>query len=238
MLGYENNANVCYFNALMTSLLSCDAFVTKCYDIGLHEMLIRCGKNLNPFINSLPWTEYMSQECAHETFSRLVEYLEIDDIFRIETLTYNVCGCTKTIEPIKDIGNYIKSESNIDAKKLFFNHRVGDLCDKCGKKRKHFYVLSKMANIIVIVLEKYFKKSLIDFSDQLSFETDDGGKVTYELKAQIEHSGTISGGHYYCVVKRGGEWYQVDDLSYFNSQPKPSPNTYMILYEQVRREIL
>jgi ubiquitin C-terminal hydrolase len=142
-----------------------------------------------------------------------------------------MCDCNKKPKPKVETSNFITCVKEFTAMSLWENHRVGEECVDCGTKWRHYYILSKISNILVILLEKFNGKKLIDFGESLLFEDEDGNKVTYKLKAQIEHVGSMGSGHYYCVCKRGNDWYLVDDSNVSLCQQSPTNNSYLLFYE-------
>jgi uncharacterized UBP type Zn finger protein len=85
-------------------------------------------------------------------------------------------------------------------------------CDHCDAKNKYdrnnetwissdviqIYQLTRLSEIIVLKFNKYHRKTLRYFPPVLNFPAK-SGQLTYKIMAQIEHSGSMNGGHY--VVK-------------------------------------
>jgi ubiquitin C-terminal hydrolase len=231
MIGYKNNSNVCYFNSMMASFLSCDAFVTKSNDNGLKDTLLLCGDDLSGMIKALPWTHFGIQECAHETMVKIIDYFKLEDIFQIELNTYNLCKCTDKPEPKVENISYIMSDRKVTAENLVNIQTDGDICSGCQTNYRHHYIINKLSNILIVVLNKYNTKSLIEFDEDLVFEKQDGTKTTYTLKAQIEHRGNTHSGHYHCIIKRGVGYYHVDDQFVCNASFASTQDSYILLYE-------
>lgn len=117
----------------------------------------------------------------------------------------------------------------------------GHVCAKCGVKTKKFNVLTlEMApEIVVVVFKKYastrrgelqglFTNS--PFTEELTFPGSTG-TLKYQLVAQIEHSGGIDSGHYWCIAKRGdGKVYTLNDASVSSGTFASTPITYMAFY--------
>ncbi|ETO04741.1 hypothetical protein RFI_32655, partial [Reticulomyxa filosa] len=59
---------------------------------------------------------------------------------------------------------------------------------------------------------------------------------TYELKAVIQHLGSLETGHYTCYVKKGKQWFLLDDtlVEPVSSDTVKKCQAYMLFYEQVR----
>lgn len=61
--------------------------------------------------------------------------------------------------------------------------------------------------------------------------------LIYKLVAQVEHSGSQQGGHYWAVCLRSdGKFYELNDSSVSEEAPGPTLNTYMVIYEFDREE--
>lgn len=67
------------------------------------------------------------------------------------------------------------------------------------------------------------------------FITTQGSSTKYELKAIVNHSGTLGGGHYTANGKRNGEWYYFNDASVTQRPPPSTPTSaaYVLYYERV-----
>jgi ubiquitin C-terminal hydrolase len=110
-------------------------------------------------------------------------------------------------------------------------------CYICNKKTetKRVYSLTKVPEIIFCLHNLYVeyggqRKSRY-FPDQFKIDSINGGKLVYKLVGQIEHSGSLSGGHYWARALRKGEMvYMFNDLSVSSSNFISTPNTYIIVY--------
>jgi ubiquitin C-terminal hydrolase len=191
-----------------------------------------------------------SQECADEGFTYMFD--AFDNIsngfgvqYELEILPCANCNFTPT--PIRDNAYNIKLfDSSItfnDEPSLskFIHKHTSDVdeykCERCKTifKTKRIETLKRLKDCIVLQFNKYFKKDLIWFPQQIYFDTfPRGNQIKYELCAQIEHVGTRFGGHYYAYVLRNGNWYCVNDSSVSNATPGPTPNTYLAFYHIVK----
>lgn len=69
------------------------------------------------------------------------------------------------------------------------------------------------------------------FPLEISFPAADGGLLVFRLVGQIEHSGSLSGGHYWAhALRAGGRVLALNDLGVSPSSFAPRPNTYIIAY--------
>jgi hypothetical protein len=75
------------------------------------------------------------------------------------------------------------------------------------------------------------------FPDRLEFPTHGGGRLLYRLVGQIEHSGSLSGGHYWARgLRADGRVAVLNDASVATGAFGPSPDTYIIAYNYVERQ--
>lgn len=112
-------------------------------------------------------------------------------------------------------------------------------CEGCNvkKTRRRYTQLRMLNNMIVIVLEKYGAKKNIYYPSKLVFPAIGGGSMTYQLVSQIDHYGSMFGGHYIArSVRRDGKKICVahlNDMS-VNVIDKdgfiPNTNTYILFY--------
>lgn len=106
-------------------------------------------------------------------------------------------------------------------------------CPKCqltGYKFKTV-VLTMIPEILVVLIKKYNNKQLTNFPLELTFNAKNNNILKYKLVAQSEHSGNMSGGHYWAIcLRRDNQWYQLNDQGVSLGQPGPTANTYILFY--------
>jgi ubiquitin C-terminal hydrolase len=117
-------------------------------------------------------------------------------------------------------------------------------CPKCKVKSNKFMttVLTMIPEILPIVIKKYnnnVRKLDVNtpFPENLEF-TMKGNKekLVYTLVAQCEHSGDVSGGHYYAIGLREDGWKLLNDSYTSDANPGPTTNSYMVFYHFVKIE--
>jgi len=112
----------------------------------------------------------------------------------------------------------------------------GFTCPKCSSKDTKYQtvVLTMVPEILPIVLKKYSKKINTPFPEQLTFKSRTNTTLTYTLVSQCEHSGTMSGGHYWAISKRrvgdSVSDYVLNDSSAGPGELGPTPNSYLLFY--------
>ena len=124
------------------------------------------------------------------------------------------------------------------------NHKCFSCKEKCEKYKTTQLVM--IPEILVVLSKKYspdgrkkinimteFPKELIfnGLPENESNKPEDAVKIKYEAVAQIEHSGSLNGGHYWAVCKRNdNEWYNINDENFTKSNFQPTSNTYIVFY--------
>jgi ubiquitin C-terminal hydrolase len=199
------------------------------------------------------------QESSSEVFIHILEMLNKEDnldnpiiklfLYRLRCSLF--CkGCKKIVSYITDYSvifnlYYFDSlkhkpdtpESFSDNILRFLSETEDYKCSQCQTKTNtcRSYTISMISEIIVCVFNLYveYGGSRIARYFPLSFNIPgvDGNSLVYKLVAQIEHSGSLSGGHYWArCIRNDGKTYLFNDSSVSESSFTPSPNTYMIIY--------
>jgi ubiquitin C-terminal hydrolase len=183
------------------------------------------------------------QDCANTGFLNMIDLFKLGNLFkhRYDTkICCNMCGhiLSRTDEEVQfevfpgmikcadDIQVLMRGES-----KILDEYK----CEKCqGKCVKHSRLVG-LSDIIILVFVKSYNEARtgrtendIYFPMEFYFNVD---KVyTYKIMAQIEHFGTLSGGHYTCRARRANGVYNFNDSGVQKSEFEISNNTYMVLY--------
>ena len=130
-------------------------------------------------------------------------------------------------------------------------------CDKCKKdvQAQRKLTLHKLPNVLIICLKRFSKKFLtindpktgrpvqavqnqkivanVDCPMTLDISpyTDTNTKKVYRLQAVANHTGGLSGGHYFAYAKNAnGKWYEYNDASIREIQSVITPNAYLLFY--------
>ena len=195
------------------------------------------------------------QQCAGEAFVLLVNTLinsvpngDVGRVFRHRAVTEIFCDVcdgwrqasvyTNTLfqientasSPLDFIRHMLECESEIDQ-----NHVCG-VCSTRGPKRRRDK-LTMVPEIIIVLVKKYdnalqVHPTMVVFPQEISFSH---GRMRYVPVAQIEHSGTLAGGHYWAVCRRRDGWWTLNDTSATPAATgfAPSHNTYIVAYHIV-----
>jgi len=107
-------------------------------------------------------------------------------------------------------------------------------CKERGHKFKTT-TLTMVPEILPVLIKKYGRtKAVTPFPANLEFVTTGGKKkIIYKLVAQSEHSGSMSGGHYWAVGLRSDGWMNLNDSSVRPGRPGPTANSYVLFYHYV-----
>lgn len=134
--------------------------------------------------------------------------------------------------------DYQKSspKTPVDFVKLVRRHveRLEDyVCEICKKKVDAFRVYRlKMIPEVLACMFKYDLKRKRYFPSRLAFDAKDGGSLRYRQVAQVEHYGSLLGGHYVAMALRADDRVLCFDdaaqpvSSYFG----PTSQTFMVFY--------
>lgn len=116
-------------------------------------------------------------------------------------------------------------------------------CPTCNEKTKAFrvYNLTMVPEIIVCSFNLYVGYGGVRraryFPERVEFLAVDGGKLVFRLVGQVEHAGSLSGGHYWARGLRAGERiHLLNDTGVSPTSFAPTPNTYMLAFHYVGHE--
>lgn len=128
--------------------------------------------------------------------------------------------------------------------KLITRHTVDItdfICPKCEvqtKKSYMTYVLTMLPEIIYCAFNLFTEyggsRKIRIIPETLKFPEIDGGEMMFKKIAQIEHSGSMHGGHYWSKCLRNDEKiYKINDNSYSLSTMDSNENIYIVVYHYV-----
>lgn len=187
-----------------------------------------------------------TQECTDEAFTLFIDMFDHPKVSQLFSNVYELfitCKtCGKNVSQIRDKSYKINlfSEKKLTNQADFCTYiriHPSELdyykCEHCGNVMINLYRIEKLKmlrEIVVITFNKYHSKENKWFPKELEFGAKGGGKLKYKLVGQIEHSGGMSGGHYYSNCLRGEKWKCFNDSYVGDSELGPTPLTYMVLY--------
>lgn len=248
-LGFTNTGAICYFNALVQSLLSCKQFISYiCREkrdsvFFLFFKFIAIDKKWDPFFTSKllhVMGGFAPNQSSNEYFLKLCDYLKMDDLFSTKTETTKVCKeCGKESEKetdkAMDTSVFTVIDNSVDEFCETTRDVEGYYCDseKCKKKVTLTITtrIREISPIMVFSFNKYFQKRMIPYPKGFNID----GDKEYRLVSTIEHQGVLGGGHYFCRTARNGTLLRLDDNGVGQLDDiDPTENTYMVFYERVR----
>lgn len=190
------------------------------------------------------------QQCAAEGYQRLIDSLKCIAINRLVATRYeNIVKCASCgwVNQPSDNNNviFIPADITKDAFKQYIcNHNAFTdtihRCSKCDATGTKPYESSLMlvSEIIVIIAKKYNNNgqkilNTVPFMSHIEFNNANGGIFQYKAIAQVEHMGSLHGGHYTATCMRHNKWYMFNDSGVSKidiTNFTPTPNTYMVFY--------
>jgi ubiquitin C-terminal hydrolase len=218
--------------------------------VNLSTISIYSAKILNAFMYEMKrarrnFSIGRSQECVDEALTLFIDMFNCQKVNKLFLNSYELIikctGCNKQVSTVRD--NSYRIELFCEKK---FNS-VEDFCTyiryhpsehdeytcECGFKMKKFLRVEKLKmlrEIVVIIFNKFQAKDNRWFPTELEFNSTNGKKLKYKLVAQIEHGGTMHGGHYKSKGVRGDKVCGFNDSSVYADALGPTPSTYMIAY--------
>lgn len=262
--GFINHNSICYLNSILQCLLSSTKFVRYIvnhreeyskhknkYTMKLSEtflkLILKNAKNdsdvayMSVEINKI--MNIIGQQCAAEMLLKIIEDLNLENLFELKIEKSFYCMNCNNIVSIKKDVSYINNISlNPDALSKNFTKKINtDLnyiddyqCNKCKQKTKLIILnnLDKTSELFIISFNKYIKKDLVEFPETILL-TDK--KIPYQLIGIINHIGSYqSGGHYWAEIKRNSGYYNIDDTS-INKIDKFNiiKNNFILFYEKI-----
>lgn len=252
--GLYNTGSICYFNSLLQVLASCTSLHywksksrTKLEDD--FEKFIKNSINLDPMestklLNSLKEknpTFGNGQESASEALILLLNSINdtsLNNLF-IHRFKYNIkcMSCFYTTETIKDHSilfelfhiSEINEENMLNYKSILDDYK----CEKCNKLGAvKCAKLTMLPEIIVCLFNVYYDKHIHKFPNFLEFPGLTNS-LKYRVIGQIEHSGSLNGGHYWARAIRNSGVYLFNDHTYSKSIIEPTNNTYIVVYHLI-----
>lgn len=254
--GFRNIGAICWMNSLMQSLLSCPTFMKTVIrnresltqnELGkiLYELVDDAvsGNDTSQYTcmmrNVLMQRKHFAtrQECAHEGFHMIMDLLSNDaiaEVFLHRVRYYLACSsckksrvCENRSNFIINLTHYAKNDDFMEA--LRMRSSDTEVKCECGEMMKQIDILTMVPEIVVVAFEKFYNKKDLYFPQTFDITDKSGKKMIFKQVAQIEHSGSMNGGHYVARCLRDNI-YQFNDLSVSPSSLTPTPNTYMVFY--------
>lgn len=113
--------------------------------------------------------------------------------------------------------------------------------DKTNEKKNVYKTLKMIHSPTILVLNlkrwiHYTKKnnSTIQLEDTLDMSKYSDSETKYELFGIINHIGNIFGGHYYSFIKKGGQWFEMNDNEIKKISQIVRPSNYCLFYKKIK----
>tara|TARA_B110000263_G_C15300674_1_gene507812 strand:- start:2017 stop:2796 length:780 start_codon:yes stop_codon:yes gene_type:complete len=254
-IGLRNINSICYLNSIIQSLISINNFnkgikkkkeeyIKDNNEIGMlfYNIIIKIEKEIEISEENYIMSQklgYSGQQCAHEVLIKIIEKLNMEDLFKIKHEKSIYCTeceiITNTSDDISYIyENFIDEDENITN---IINQNINTLndykCDDCEKKVKQIIInnLKETNDVFIIIFNQYYKKRNKKYEKILNLYTGN-----YKLKAKIEHIGSQYGGHYWAKRYKEAQIIKIDDELISREEEEEdikSKYIYMLLYERI-----
>lgn len=239
-IGFQNTGSICYFNSLIQCLLSSEHFISY---VSSHPIFYDFFKHISEdqwnatFTTSLLQSigNFQPNQSSSEYFLYLLDYFKWEDLFECKHLIQTKCTECHHLKENTDVSYNPLIEKTFSEFVQFECELENVACDGCKRRTalNKKQTLHKLSNLIVLSLNKYFTKTLIEYPSVIQV----GRDVKYRLIGTIEHLGVLGGGHYIARVRRGDEFYIVDDMRVTqiseDTFTKCVAETYMVFYERM-----
>lgn len=167
------------------------------------------------FLHKCEWTLYCT-DCK-KSISKKIDYGVIFDMHHIDLFT----GEKNTPSTFSKL---IKQHISIVE---------GYKCPSCsGGSICRIYNLKRIPEIVFCSFNIYYQENrkIRYFPPYLEFDTTADEKYNFNLIAQIEHSGSLNGGHYWAKCLRNSNIYELNDMGISPSMFQSTPYTYIVIY--------
>jgi len=224
---YINTNAVCFFNALMQALLALKTFRKFIKDL---PEFSNYTNDLFPTTLLRRLNICMGNQSASEYCMFLIDWFKMENIFDyVYKIRSNCHNCDH--ESFKEDKTCISMINSFDE---FLESREmveGVVCDGCKVRSTmhHHRYLHGVNDIIVISLNKYLNKTMINYP--LEFALDDR---KYTLISIVEHHGNLQNGHYFAnIFSTPTSHFIADDsrIQEVQGSLPGSPNAYLLFYE-------
>lgn len=253
--GLHNTGSICYFNSLLQVLVSCTSlrYWKPTKNNKLTTVFQKCINSImfDPFDSSellstlrkhVPEFGY-GQESASEALSLLINSINDTNLTNmfIHRFKYTIkcINCLHITEQIKDHSIFFEifhvNDINVNDMLIHKTIITDYKCDKCNNVGAiRISKLTMLPEIIICLFNVYYEKKLHSFPQILIFPGSNNNNMVYTVVGQVEHFGSLSGGHYISRALRSDGVYLFNDLSVNKSKIEPTNNTYIVIYHLLR----
>jgi ubiquitin C-terminal hydrolase len=190
----------------------------------------------------------IGQECASEGLHQLLDLVQSKDDFFLSNLFMHrtrcdlICNhCRSACNSGVDYGitvQLFQLTTPITTKDEFVNSLKLHMSESdkqctCGAFLVRRYRLTMIPEIVIVMFNKYgvgIPRLSHYFPEEFTLKSTNNNNMQYLLVAQIEHHGTLHGGHYFAKCLRQEGVYLLNDASVSKNRFSPSTSTYMVIY--------
>lgn len=181
------------------------------------------------FLHKCEWNTCCLQ--CHKNLSKKIDYGVIFDMHHMES---------------QDTINYIMTSLNIKRNELnspsafskFIKTHIspveGFICPDCNSDANIYriYNLRRIPEIVFCSFNIYYQQNrrVRYIPPYIEFDSSTDDKMRFNIIGQIEHSGSLGGGHYWARGLRKDKVYELNDLNVAPSSFQSTPYTYMVIY--------
>jgi len=184
----------------------------------------------------------VGQECATEGLVHLIDLISteaISKLFTYRVRCYSFCESCKDLQKhgidygitlnLFHITHPITNDTEFIQNLKYHNSKTDIKC-KCGYLLTRRYYLTMVPPILVIVFNKFNNGTGQYIPTSVSLNGTENRILEYTQVAQIEHHGTMHGGHYFAKCLRSDGVYLLNDSSVSPDKFSPTNNTYIVIY--------
>ena len=102
-------------------------------------------------------------------------------------------------------------------------------CNKCKERcvsSKRFY-FEDWSKYLIVGLKRFYYRGTRYVKDNKNISIPLEWRHDYKLKGAIIHSGSLHGGHYICIGKKNGKWYEFNDSTVREIKSRRVLNNYL-----------
>jgi ubiquitin C-terminal hydrolase len=177
------------------------------------------------FLHKCEWNTYCIR--CKKSISKKIDYGVIFDMHHIDFINGGGNGGSQE--------NHNSPAGFSNSIKNHVSQLEGYNCPSCNTDSVcRIYSLKRIPEIVFCSFNIYFHygRKIRYFPPHLEFDTNnEEEKYIFKLIGQIEHSGSLHGGHYWAKgLRQGDKVYDINDMGFSPSIFQSTSHTYMVIY--------